>query len=88
MFSVLGRFKVIELKAKSASSIGGESYVVQDQLNFINHSLRLSPELCLRRPPESYPDWRLDYLLQKKAKQGVKIFIIVYKEVRFLCYLL
>jgi phospholipase D1/2 len=35
----------------------------------------------LRRPPELFPEWRLEDVLQKKAEQGVKIHIIVYKEV-------
>ncbi|CAA7264463.1 unnamed protein product [Cyclocybe aegerita] len=41
----------------------------------------LTPELYLRRPPAYYPEWRLDYLLKRKAEQGVKIHVIVYKEV-------
>ena len=41
----------------------------------------LSPELYLRRPPARYPEWRLDRLLKRKADQGVKIYVIVYKEV-------
>ncbi|KAH7100350.1 phospholipase D/nuclease [Auriculariales sp. MPI-PUGE-AT-0066] len=41
----------------------------------------LSPELYLRRPPAYHEEWRLDRLLQKKAQQGVKVYIIVYKEV-------
>lgn len=41
----------------------------------------LSPELFLRRPPHYYEDWRLDKILQRKAREGVKIYIIVYKEV-------
>ncbi|KAJ7482689.1 hypothetical protein FB451DRAFT_1235871 [Mycena latifolia] len=41
----------------------------------------LTPELYLRRPPAYHPEWRLDRLLQRKAEQGVKIHIIVYKEV-------
>jgi phosphatidylserine/phosphatidylglycerophosphate/cardiolipin synthase-like enzyme len=41
----------------------------------------LSPELYLRRPPAYYPEWRIDRLLHRKAEQGVKIYIIVYKEV-------
>ncbi|KAG8871679.1 hypothetical protein FRC20_010301 [Serendipita sp. 405] len=41
----------------------------------------LSPELYLRRPPALHPQWRLDRLLEKKAKQGVKVNVIVYKEV-------
>jgi hypothetical protein len=42
---------------------------------------RLSPELYLRRPPALFPEWRLDRLLLKKAKEGVKVYVIVYKEV-------
>ncbi|KAG0020131.1 hypothetical protein BGZ80_004721 [Entomortierella chlamydospora] len=41
----------------------------------------LSPELYLRRPPEKNEDFRLDRLLQRKAQEGVKIYIVVYKEV-------
>ncbi|KAF9172501.1 hypothetical protein BGX21_000292 [Mortierella sp. AD011] len=41
----------------------------------------LSPELYLRRPPEKNEDFRLDRLLQRKAQDGVKIYIVVYKEV-------
>lgn len=41
----------------------------------------LTPELYLRRPPAKYPQWRLDKLLQRKAQQGVKIYVVVYKEV-------
>jgi len=41
----------------------------------------LTPELYLRRPPAYHPEWRLDRLLKKKAEQGVKIHVIVYKEV-------
>ncbi|VUC22019.1 unnamed protein product [Clonostachys rosea] len=41
----------------------------------------LSPELFLRRPPYYNRDYRLDQLLKRKAEEGVKIFVIVYKEV-------
>ncbi|KDQ10874.1 hypothetical protein BOTBODRAFT_471421 [Botryobasidium botryosum FD-172 SS1] len=41
----------------------------------------LSPELYLRRPPVDHEEWRLDRLLKRKAEQGVKIYVIVYKEV-------
>ncbi|KAF8811342.1 phospholipase D [Phlegmacium glaucopus] len=41
----------------------------------------LTPELYLRRPPAYFPEWRIDRLLEKKAQQGVKIHVIVYKEV-------
>lgn len=43
------------------------------------HDWWLSPELSLRRP--GMPKYRLDKLLEKKAKEGVKIFIILYQEV-------
>ena len=41
----------------------------------------LSPELFLRRPPYFNQDWRLDHVLKRRAEAGVKIFVIVYKEV-------
>ncbi|KAI0750490.1 phospholipase D/nuclease [Fomes fomentarius] len=41
----------------------------------------LTPELYLRRPPAKYPEWRLDRVLKRKAEQGVKVYVIVYKEV-------
>ncbi|KAG9048406.1 Phospholipase D1 [Tulasnella sp. UAMH 9824] len=43
------------------------------------HDWWLSPELYLRRPGQEH--FRLDRLLQRKAEQGVKIYIILYKEV-------
>ncbi|KAI8064502.1 hypothetical protein BC940DRAFT_305884 [Gongronella butleri] len=42
----------------------------------------LSPELYLRRPPSQFPEFRLDEVLKRKAEEGVKIFIVVYKEVK------
>ncbi|XP_067879742.1 phospholipase D2-like [Heterodontus francisci] len=40
----------------------------------------LSPEIYLKRPAkDNY--WRLDILLKRKAEQGVKIFVLLYKEV-------
>ncbi|KAI9454792.1 hypothetical protein HD554DRAFT_2198903 [Boletus coccyginus] len=41
----------------------------------------LTPELYLRRPLAQNEEWRLDRLLQRKAQQGVKIYVVVYKEV-------
>lgn len=43
----------------------------------------LSPELQLRRPAAKYPEWRLDRLLQRKAAEGVRIYVQVYKEVSY-----
>lgn len=41
----------------------------------------LSPELFLRRPALTTQEWRLDQVLKRKAEAGVKIYVIVYKEV-------
>lgn len=41
----------------------------------------LSPELYLRRPPEGNQKWRLDRILKRKAQQGVKIFVVIYRNV-------
>jgi phospholipase D1/2 len=41
----------------------------------------LSPELFLRRPPYYNREWRLDQILKRKADAGVKIYVIVYREV-------
>ncbi|KAL2829196.1 hypothetical protein BDW59DRAFT_37600 [Aspergillus cavernicola] len=41
----------------------------------------LSPELYLRRPPAKNEQYRLDRLLQAAAQRGVRVNIIVYKEV-------
>ncbi|KAM7198653.1 phospholipase D1 [Rhypophila sp. PSN 637] len=45
------------------------------------HDWWLSPELYMRRPACISQKWRLDRLLQRKAQEGVKIFIIVYRNV-------
>ncbi|XP_073292448.1 phospholipase D zeta 1-like [Primulina huaijiensis] len=41
----------------------------------------LCPELYLRRPFHNNSSFRLDVLLEAKAKQGVQIHILLYKEV-------
>ena len=41
----------------------------------------LTPELYLRRPPAYNEEWRLDRILKRKAEQGVKVYVVVYKEV-------
>lgn len=45
------------------------------------HDWWLSPQLYLRRPASGNQQWRIDRLLQRKAQQGVKIYIIVYRNV-------
>ncbi|EHA48406.1 hypothetical protein MCOR27_001253 [Pyricularia oryzae] len=46
------------------------------------HDWWLSPEIYMRRPPCISQKWRLDRLLQRKAEEGVKIFIIIYRNVQ------
>ncbi|XP_035263647.1 phospholipase D1 isoform X1 [Anguilla anguilla] len=41
----------------------------------------LSPEIFLKRPVVDGNTWRLDYILKRKAEQGVKICVLLYKEV-------
>lgn len=41
----------------------------------------LSPELFLRRPPYFNQEWRLDQVLKRRAEAGVKIYVVVYREV-------
>ncbi|KAH9616705.1 hypothetical protein KSS87_014109 [Heliosperma pusillum] len=41
----------------------------------------LCPELYLRRPFHNHENSRLDTLLEAKAKEGVQIYILIYKEV-------
>ncbi|KAL0942376.1 Phospholipase D1-like protein 2 [Colletotrichum truncatum] len=45
------------------------------------HDWWLSPELYMRRPAAISQKWRLDRLLQRKAREGVKVFVIVYRNV-------
>ncbi|KAK6500323.1 Phospholipase D1 [Arthrobotrys musiformis] len=45
------------------------------------HDWWLSPEIYLRRPPAVSHKWRLDRLLQRKASEGVKIFVIIYRNI-------
>lgn len=41
----------------------------------------LSPELFLRRPPYFNQEWRLDQVIKRAAERGVKVYVMVYKEV-------
>ncbi|XP_028972148.2 phospholipase D1 isoform X3 [Esox lucius] len=41
----------------------------------------LSPEIFMKRPVVEGNRWRLDYILRRKAQQGVRIFVMLYKEV-------
>uniref|UniRef100_A0A8B9K1V7 Phospholipase n=1 Tax=Astyanax mexicanus TaxID=7994 RepID=A0A8B9K1V7_ASTMX len=41
----------------------------------------LSPEIFLKRPVVEGNRWRLDCILKRKAQKGVRIFVMLYKEV-------
>uniref|UniRef100_A0A8D3D819 Phospholipase n=1 Tax=Scophthalmus maximus TaxID=52904 RepID=A0A8D3D819_SCOMX len=41
----------------------------------------LSPEIFLKRPVVEGNRWRLDCILKRKAQQGIKICVMLYKEV-------
>ncbi|XP_020364579.1 phospholipase D1 isoform X1 [Oncorhynchus kisutch] len=41
----------------------------------------LSPEIFMKRPVVEGNRWRLDCILRRKAQQGVRIFVMLYKEV-------
>ncbi|ORY72756.1 phospholipase D/nuclease [Leucosporidium creatinivorum] len=41
----------------------------------------LTPELFLRRVPSEHDEMRLDRILLRKAEQGVKVLVLIYKEV-------
>ncbi|KAJ5692100.1 hypothetical protein N7462_001523 [Penicillium macrosclerotiorum] len=45
------------------------------------HDWWLSPELYMRRPAAISQKWRLDRLLQHKAREGVKVFVIMYRNI-------
>lgn len=45
------------------------------------HDWWLSPELYLRRPAAISQKWRLDRLLRRKAEEGVKVFVIMYRNI-------
>ncbi|RLN51367.1 hypothetical protein BBJ29_000682 [Phytophthora kernoviae] len=39
------------------------------------------PTIHLLRPAEQYPESRLDLALQKKAEEGVQVYVLMYKEI-------
>uniref|UniRef100_A0A1B6CGW4 Phospholipase n=1 Tax=Clastoptera arizonana TaxID=38151 RepID=A0A1B6CGW4_9HEMI len=41
----------------------------------------LSPEIHMKRPAVEGDRWRLDKILQRKASEGVRVFVMLYKEV-------
>ncbi|KAG2155884.1 phospholipase D [Suillus bovinus] len=79
-------FAPVRLNVAAQWLVDGRDYmwnlsraILMAQTTIYIHDWWLSPELQLRRPNK--PKYRLDNLLERKAKQGVKIHIILYQEV-------
>ncbi|KRZ68452.1 Phospholipase D1, partial [Trichinella papuae] len=41
----------------------------------------LSPEIYLKRPAAAGRRWRLDEILKRKAEKGIRVYVLLYKEV-------
>lgn len=81
-------FAPIRLDVAASWFVDGSSYMsaVADAIDNAKNEVFitdwwLSPEIYLKRPVIDGHYWRLDMLLKRKAMQGVKIFILLYKEV-------
>ncbi|KAM7535700.1 hypothetical protein Aperf_G00000096516 [Anoplocephala perfoliata] len=82
-------FAPIRTDSQIIVGIDGASYMsaVADAIEAARHEILitdwfLSPEIYLKRP-YSNNRWRLDELLRRKAEQGVRICIMIYREVKF-----
>ncbi|XP_066502961.1 phospholipase D1 [Hoplias malabaricus] len=80
--------------AKAAKNIPSKWYVngktyMEDVANALEEAEEeifitdwwLSPEIFLKRPVVEGNRWRLDCILKRKAQKGVRIFVMLYKEV-------
>ncbi|KAH7099651.1 phospholipase D [Auriculariales sp. MPI-PUGE-AT-0066] len=81
-----GSFAPIRLNVSSQWLVDGRDYywnvsraLLMAKERILIHDWWLSPELLLRRPGRE--QYRLDRLLERKAREGVKIFVILYNEV-------
>lgn len=79
-------FSPVRLSVAAQWLVDGRDYmwnlsraILMAQETIYIHDWWLSPELQLRRPDKL--KYRLDHLLERKAKEGVKIHIILYQEV-------
>jgi phospholipase D1/2 len=83
-----GSFAPIRANAHAQWLVDGRDYMwnVSRAINMAKdviyiHDWWLSPQLYMRRPAAISQKWRLDRLLQRKAREGVKVFIIIYRNV-------
>nr|XP_022292267.1 phospholipase D1-like isoform X3 [Crassostrea virginica] len=80
-------FAPVREKAHAQWFIDGDSYfsAVADALEAAQEEIFisdwwLSPEIYMKRPITEGNRWRLDSILKRKAEKGVKIFVLLYKE--------
>uniref|UniRef100_A0A1A8N017 Phospholipase n=1 Tax=Nothobranchius pienaari TaxID=704102 RepID=A0A1A8N017_9TELE len=83
-----GSFAQEEENVPSKWYVNGKTYMedVADALEEAKEEIFitdwwLSPEIFLKRPVVEGNRWRLDCILKRKAQQGVRVFVMLYKEV-------
>ncbi|CAF0944765.1 unnamed protein product, partial [Brachionus calyciflorus] len=83
-----GSFAPIREKSLAKWFVDGADYMesVADSIEAATEEIFitgffLSPEIYLKRPIIVGDRWRLDKLLKRKAEEGVKIYILIYKEI-------
>uniref|UniRef100_A0A8C3B065 Phospholipase n=1 Tax=Cyclopterus lumpus TaxID=8103 RepID=A0A8C3B065_CYCLU len=83
-----GSFAREEVNIPAKWYVNGQTYMedVADALEEAKEEIFitdwwLSPEIFLKRPVVEGNRWRLDFVLKRKAQQGVRIFVMLYKEV-------
>ncbi|XP_062376770.1 phospholipase D1 isoform X1 [Sardina pilchardus] len=83
-----GSFAQEQLDIPSKWYVNGKTYM-EDVANALEEAKEeifitdwwLSPEIFLKRPVVEGNYWRLDCILKRRAQQGVRIFVMLYKEV-------
>uniref|UniRef100_A0A3P9DRT6 Phospholipase n=1 Tax=Maylandia zebra TaxID=106582 RepID=A0A3P9DRT6_9CICH len=83
-----GSFARVEVNIPAKWYVNGKTYM-EDVANALEEAKEeifitdwwLSPEIFLKRPVVEGNRWRLDCILKRKAQQGVRIFVMLYKEV-------
>uniref|UniRef100_A0AAY4EZK6 Phospholipase n=1 Tax=Denticeps clupeoides TaxID=299321 RepID=A0AAY4EZK6_9TELE len=83
-----GSFAEVQDHTHAKCYVNGKNYM-EDVANALQEAKEeifitdwwLSPEIFLKRPVVEGNHWRLDCILKRKAQQGVKIFVMLYKEV-------
>ncbi|XP_030843642.1 phospholipase D1 [Strongylocentrotus purpuratus] len=60
-------------------SIADALETAKQQIFILDWCLNL--QIFLKRPPQQDNRWRLDCILKRKADEGVKVFVLLYKEV-------